>query len=204
MTSDRLPRAIPDLEERLSSRFSGGMIADVSLPNFETRLAILQAKSREKNFDSPENALDYIANRIKTNIRDLEGALNRFIAFCELQQLQPTEQTAASVLDTIMGSDQTSPHPDHVLETICAYFGIRLEDLMSNKRNRELVYPRQITMYLLRSELSLSYPTIGKILGGKDHTTIIHGFETVNGQLSRNDQLKNDVSILKEKISAVG
>lgn len=204
MTSDRLPRAILDLEDRLSSRLGGGMIADIAPPNFETRLAILKAKTHPQHFDIPEDVLIYLAERIKTNIRDLEGLLNRLIAHCQLNQVIPTEQIASSVLDQIIQTAyQPVTNPQKVIDTICHYFGIKQEELMSKKRSRELVYPRQITMYLMRSQLSLSYPNIGKLLGGKDHTTIIHGYETINSQMTRNDQLKNDLNFLKDKISSV-
>lgn len=204
MTSDRIPRAIPDLEERLSSRFGWGMVADITTPNFETRQAILHAKCQEKNWEVGLDVLEYIATNITSSIRELEGALNRVIAHCELHKEQPSVNIAQAALENMVTGQQSKTiSPDKVIKTVAKFFNITVADLMSPKRSRDLVFPRQITMYLMRSDLSLSYPQIGRALGGKDHTTIIHGYTLINREIARNDSLREQIQIIKERVYGV-
>lgn len=204
MTSDRIPRAIPDLEERLSSRFAWGMIADITHPNLETRQAILQSKCAEKGWQVNQDVIEYIAANITSNIRELEGALNRVMAHCDLHKITPSLEVTQSVLENfiVFNQNKTTSH-DKVLKVVARFFNISLPDLLSPKRSRDFVLPRQITMYLLRSDLSMSYPQIGKVLGGKDHTTVIHGYNLINREVARNDSLREQIQLIKEKIYSV-
>lgn len=201
MTSDRIPRAITDLEERISSRLSGGMIADIAPPNFETRQAILQGKASQKSWDVPAEVIEFIATNITTNIRELEGALNRVMANADLTRQKPSLQSAQTILENlVLMSKHHAISPDKVLKTVSRFFDITIPDILSPKRSRDFVLPRQITMYLLRSELSMSYPQIGRMLGGKDHTTVIHGYTLINREVARNDSLKDQIQLIKEKM----
>lgn len=200
MTSDRPPKAIPALEERLSSRFGWGMIADIAPPNYETRLAILKAKCQEKSCGLNLDIVDYIASNIRTNIRDLESALNRVITYCQLNEILPSLEITQKVLENVITYGKGNINLEKILKVVCEFFNIKSEELLGKKRNKELVYPRQITMYLLRHELSFSYPKIGQELGGKDHTTIMHGCSKIENEISRNSLLKEELSLLKEKL----
>ena len=201
LSSDRPPQAIPTLEERLRSRFEGGMIADIGVPDFETRLAILKQKSHEKNYDFENETLVYVATHIQKNVRELEGALNRIVAYHQLSNSAPTKESAKSLLIT------TSAKPSRggvtckrLMEMVSEFFDISLKDLAGASRKKELVIPRQITMYLLREELSFSYPHIGQQLGGRDHTTAMHACTKIEEYLSKNEKIRNDVALLRQKI----
>jgi len=200
ITSDRPPKAIPGLENRLSSRFGWGMIADISVPNYETRLAILKSKCDEKNCQLSSPILDYIASNIRTNIRELESALNRIVTYCQLNNFLPSLEITQKVLENVITYGKGNLTTDKIFKTICDFFNIKLVDVLGKKRNKELVYPRQIVMYLLRHELNFSFPKIGQELGGKDHTTIMHGCKKIEGGLLRNSNLKEELSIIKEKL----
>lgn len=204
MTSDRIPRAITDLEERLSSRLSWGMIADITAPNFETRQAILQGKCLERGWQIDLGVVEYIASNVTTNIRELEGALNRVMAYSDLHKEAPSVNMAQTVLENIVS--MTKRHvvsSDKVIKTVVQFFNISLNDILSPKRSRDLVLPRQIAMYIMRSELSMSYPQIGRVLGGKDHTTIMHGYSLINREIARNDSLREQIQLIKEKMFGV-
>lgn len=201
MTSDRIPRAIPDLESRLSSRFSAGMVADISSPNFETRQAILRAKCQDKGWQLDPEIIEFIAAAITANIRELEGALNRVMVFCEVNKTAPTLDLARLALENFVAlGQQASATPEKVLKAVGQFFNLTLQELLSPKRNREIVVPRQIAMYILRSDLAMTYPQIGKFLGGKDHTTIMHGYDVINREIARGNQLKEQIKIIKERI----
>lgn len=204
ITADRTPKNIPGLEGRLSSRFSQGIVADIQPPNFETRVAILKSKCQEKNFLLEEETVNYIAKNIHSNIRELEGALARIIAFCDLNKCPPSVELATKVLKDIIAT----PGPgfltiEKILIEVSRFYHINKDELLGKKRNKEVVYPRQIAMYLLRHELGFSYPLIAKELGGKDHTTIIHGCKKIGKEITKNQNLKEELSSLKEQLYAI-
>ena len=181
ISSDRPPKAIPALEKRLLSRFEWGMIADISAPDLETRIAILEAKCKEKNYKLEKDILIYIANNIQSNIRELEGALNRLIAYYEFNNSLPTIETTKNVLAGIISNFQSkSTTPKVIIDAVSKFFDISIKDLTGESRKKELVVPRQIVMYLMRKEINSSYPSIGQELGGRDHTTAMHAFNKIS------------------------
>jgi chromosomal replication initiator protein len=199
LTSDRPPKSIPALEKRLLSRFEWGMIADITQPNIETRVAILDAKCKEKNYLLSVEVLSFIANNIQNNIRELEGALNRIIAFHEFNNSKPTLDSIKSVLGNIMTNTKTkSVTCKHIVEAVSNFFDINIKDITGKSRKKELVYPRQITMYLMRVEINTSYPTIGFELGGRDHTTAMHAYNKIEKELNNNDRIKQDIESIKQ------
>lgn len=201
ITSDRVPRAIPDLKERLSSRFGSGMIADIRPPDFETRVAILRNKSLEKNFQLSEDILEFIAQKIKSNIRDLGGALNRVLAHCELNQVVPSLNEVSKILEDLIDfGPAKSLSPEKILKIVSDFFNLKVEEILGNHRQKELVYPRQITMYLLRHEMNFSFPKIGRELGGKDHTTIMYGCRKIEKEIARSSSLQDEINLIKEKL----
>jgi chromosomal replication initiator protein len=180
------------------------MVADIQPPNLETRLAILRAKCGERRCNFQDDVLEYIAQNIQSNIRELEGALNRIAAFCQLNNSLPTLDTTKQVLESVLGTRRgQNLSAEKILKTVADFFNLRCEDLLSACRQRELVYPRQITMYLMRQEMNFSYPRIGKELGGKDHTTIIHGVGKINKEIGKNENLQKDLLQIKEKLYLV-
>lgn len=178
ISSDKPPKDIPTLEERLRSRFAWGMSIDMQIPDFETRCAIVQTKASANNMVLPPDVTEFLANLITTNIRELEGALNQLLAFCEMRGLEPDLQVA----QTLLGSAKTRPKhisPKHIVERTARYFSIPMEDIMGSKRDKDIVYPRQMAMYMLRNELHMSFPKIAHELGRKDHTTAIHSVDKI-------------------------
>lgn len=201
LTSDRVPQAIPELAGRLSSRFAGGMVADIKQPDLETRMAILNAKCLEKGINPDKEIINYIAQNISSNIRELEGALNKIKTHSELYNCEANMEMVTQILEPFISTNRNQYiTADKIVKIIANFFGIKCDELTGKRRNKELVYPRQICMYLLRHELNYSYPRIGKELGGKDHTTIIHGTEKIEKELSRNDKLQREISMIKEKL----
>ncbi|MFA7314642.1 MAG: chromosomal replication initiator protein DnaA, partial [Candidatus Magasanikbacteria bacterium] len=203
LTSDRPPKAIPALEDRLRSRFEWGMIADISAPDLETRLAILQKKAQEKDFQIDEKLIQFIATNVQNNIRELEGALNKIIAYHELKNIAPTEETLKSVLSSFAEQNmRRSLTPREVINTVSSYFDISLEDVLGKSREKKLAFPRQIIMFLLREELKLSYPNIGDELGGRDHTTAMHAHTKIATNIDINLKLKQDLERIKQRLYA--
>lgn len=201
ISSDRPPKSIPTLEERLRSRFEGGMIADVGKPDLETRTAILQAKISEKNFYMDDEAIKFIAENIKNNIRELEGALNRVIAACEFSKKSPTLSIIKDVLAEIVTSGKKKGIQNrHIIEAIADFFNIDQEKLINKGRKKEVSYARQIAMYLIRNELNTSYAGIGDYFGGRDHSTALHAFEKINKAMKSNEKLKEEIEIIIDKI----
>jgi len=199
ITSDRPPKSIPALEKRLLSRFEWGMIADVSSPDVETRMAILQAKCREKNYPLDQEIIYFIANNIQANIRELEGALNRLIVFHEFNNTKPTIDSTRNVLENVIASTKSkSMTCKNIIEAVCNYFDVPIKDLTGASRKKELVYPRQVSMYLMRKLLNSSYPTIGDELGGRDHTTAMHAFNKMLKEIEANEKTKRDVDSIKQ------
>jgi chromosomal replication initiator protein len=201
LSSDRPPRAIQTLEERLSSRFEWGMIADIQPPDLETRLAILEYKAGEANMSFDREIMAKIASAIQHNIRELEGALTRLIAHCQIYNEQPNMAIAEEILNSILQNPnrQTVTHKK-ILTVVSKYYQIPQSDIIGTKRNKEIVLPRQIAIYFMRKELSLSYPKIGGIMGGRDHTTIIHGYEKIAKNSSHDEDLSTDIVKIKEQL----
>lgn len=204
LTSDRLPKAIPTLEARLSSRFECGLVVDVNPPDVETRCAIIKSKCEEHNFELDDKTIVFMAQSIASNIREIEGALNRLIAYCNLNKTTPNEETIKKVLEQfITSAPQKAVNHGKIIKTVAAYYGISIDEIVGTKRNKELVYPRQVSMYLIRSELNTSFPLIGKEFGGKDHTTIMHACDKIEKEISKNEALQKDISTLKERIYTI-
>lgn len=202
ITSDRPPKAIPALEQRLLSRFEWGMIADVHAPDLETRIAILQAKALEKSLNLDPEIITYIASNIQQNVRELEGALNRIIAEREFTNSIPSMDRIKSMFssrENIMSS-RRSVSVKQLIETVCDHFEITHTDLLGKSRKRELVVPRQIIMYLMREEIQASYPTIGNEIGKRDHTTVMHACEKIKEAVETDEKIRQDVLVLRQKI----
>lgn len=201
IASDRPPKAIPTLEERLRSRFEWGLLVDVQPPDLETRIAILERKAQGRGFNIPLEAFDYIAKQIQHNIRELEGALNRVFAYCELNNTKPDLDTIKNVLGGLLaGSKKRGVAPKHILEKTADFYDIGLEELTGLKRDKEIVVPRQVAMYLMREELHFSYPKIAREIGKKDHTTIMHGVEKIEKEIDKNEQLRQEINLIKERL----
>jgi len=200
LSSDRLPKAIPSLEERLRSRFEGGMIADIGLPDYETRLAILKSKTKQKGLDFSEQTLNFIASNVKDNIRELEGALNRLAAFQKLNKKTPDLETVQSLLKKIIQAPFRVITFNHIIKSVADFYDLKEKDFLISSRKKEIVKPRQIVMYLLREELKSSYPTIGRKLGGKDHTTVIYGCEKITKEIEKNERLNEEIKLIRQKI----
>lgn len=204
LSSDRAPKAIPTLEERLRSRFEGGMIADISRPDFETRVAILKQKAVKEGLEIEDDALRFIASNITNNIRELEGALNRVSASAQLTKSRLTVEFVSSVLSELISSGKKKGITyKNIIKVVSDFFDITPEDLTIKGRKKEVVRPRQIVMYLMRSELNYSYPGIGEKIGGRDHTTAIHAFEKIRKELEMDEKLQEDVTLLKERLYTI-
>jgi len=203
MCGDRLPSAIVTLEERLRSRFEWGLIADIQPPDLETRIAILRTKAESQPMAIPSKVIDFIAGKIQSNIRELEGALNRVVALARLTDMDLDVDMAASALaDFLVRSDSVTT--EQVVDTVCTHYGLEVAVLESSRRSKDVALPRQVAMYLLREELSCSFPQIGRILGGRDHTTIIYGCGKITAGIEENDQLRRDVLAIKECLYGKG
>jgi chromosomal replication initiator protein len=196
ISSDRPPKEIPTLEERLRSRFAWGMSIDMQIPDFETRCAILQTKAQGHGATLPDDVVDYLATSIQTNIRELEGALNQLLAFCEMRGMAPDLQTVTG----LFGSSKTRPKhlsAKQIIERTARHFHIPLEDMLGPKRDKDIVVPRQVAMYMLRSELHLSFPKIARELGRKDHTTAIHSVEKIERETQFDTELRTAIADIR-------
>jgi chromosomal replication initiator protein len=200
LSSDRPPKAIPALEERLKSRFEGGMIADIGIPDFETRLAILKQKSHEKNYDFNEEILTYISTNIQKNVRELEGALNRVGAFSQIYNRVPDIKEVKNILNTYLSSSYKRTSPQSILKAAAEFYNISLNDLVKRSRKKEIVKPRQVAMFLLREETKLSFPEIGQKLGGRDHSTVIHACEKIKSESSVDEPLRQELVLIRERV----
>ena len=200
ISSDKPPAAIPTLESRLRSRFEGGMIADIGEPDLETRLAILKAKLHAKNLALPDDVLRYVAETVKSNIRELEGALNRLILRTTMISSPPDVEEAKRILAQVSGTPRRFISPKKIVRMVAEFYDVTEKELVNRSRKKEIVKPRQIAMYLLREELKCSFPFIGEKLGKKDHTTAIHAFRKITTDLAAHPELENELKTLKEKI----
>lgn len=201
ISSDKPPRDIPTLEERLRSRFAWGMSIDMQTPDFETRCAILQTKAQTHGIALTPDVTEYLATNVQTNIRELEGALNQLLAFCEMRGLDPNLTVASSLL----GATQTRPKhisARQIIERTARHFQIPLEDILGPKRDKDIVVPRQVAMYMLRSELHLSFPKIARELGRKDHTTAIHSVEKIEKESRLDADIRAAITEIKDRLYA--
>lgn len=200
LSSDRLPKEIPSIEERLVSRFEWGMIADIQAADLETRLAILDSKAKEKNYEISREVLNYIAETVQSNIRELEGALNRLMVFCQLNNIPPTIEEAKTVLAGVASAKKRVISIKKLMEIVADFYNISVDDLLRQSRRKEYVKPRQIAMYLMREELENSFPSIGEHFGGRDHTTVMHAVDKISKLVVEKESLKQEVDLLVNKL----
>jgi chromosomal replication initiator protein len=202
MCSDRPPKAIVSLEERLRSRFEWGLIADIQPPELETRVAILRAKADLSQRMVPDDVIQYLASRVQSNIRELEGSLNRLLAFSQLQRMPLTIDTAKAALANIAtDARQRRVSIDDVLNAVAEYYRLSLDDLRGKQRDKHIVVPRQVAMYLMRQETEASLLEIGQSLGGRDHSTVLHGCEKISREINENTALRKEVLAIRQQIS---
>lgn len=202
ISSDKPPRSIPTLTERLRSRFEMGMSIDVQMPDFETRCAILTAKASLSGVELNSETVEYLATNIKTNIRELEGALNQLLAYAELHGIEPDITTAEGLLGNVRHSRPQHLTSKQIIDRTAKHFQLATEEMCSEKRDKHIVIPRQIAMYLLRSELHLSFPKIAGELGRKDHTTAIHSVEKIEKAIKLDFVIREQVASIREKLYA--
>lgn len=202
LSSDRPPKEIPTLEDRLRSRFEWGLIADIQAPDFETRMAILKKKADVEKLNVPNEVMVYIATKIKSNIRELEGALIRIVAYSSLTNRDITVDLATEALKDIISNKQNKCITIDLIQDIVAnYFNLRVEDLKSQRRTRNVAYPRQIAMYLSRKLTDMSLPKIGEEFGGRDHTTVIHAYEKISESLNNDQSLEHTIDDITKKLT---
>ncbi len=201
MSSDAAPKEIPDLEERLRSRFEWGLIADIQPPDFETRVAILKKKAEIERVRLPDDVAYLIASRIKANIREIEGSLTRMIAFCALSSRDMSVDLAQEVLADLWGEDERVITIDHIQRKVAEFFGIKLSDLRAQNRTKAIAFPRQIAMYLSRQLTHASLSEVGRAFGGKDHTTVLHGVEKIQQMLQEDPKFKKTIDSITQSIT---
>ncbi|KKT90560.1 MAG: chromosomal replication initiator protein DnaA [Candidatus Jorgensenbacteria bacterium GW2011_GWA2_45_13] len=200
MSSDRAPAAIPTLEERLRSRFEGGMIADISYPDYEMRLAILKSKSQAQNLSVDDKTLEFIASRVQKNMRELEGVLNKVFFYMQYKGGGIDNKKLEEIINETIQISPKNITTQEVIRTVAEFFEVPVSDLIDRSRKKEVVEPRQIAMYLLRDILKLSFPHIGEKLGKRDHTTAIHACEKIAKDLSQSPQLGQKILLIKERL----
>ena len=201
ISSDRPPKEIPTLEDRLRSRFEWGLIADIQPPDFETRLAILHSKLGDGGTLIPEEVLSFIAHKVQRNIRELEGALTRIQAFAAVHQRQIDEEEAARLLSDIIPAGTRKPiNVERIQALVADYYNVTLDDMKGKRRDKHIVFPRQVAMYLVREETPSSLPAIGKAFGGRDHTTALHSIEKIANELKEDERLRYEVQSIREKL----
>lgn len=203
ISSDKPPKEMETLDERFRSRFEWGLIADIQAPDYETRMAILRKNAETCDRQIDEEIINYIATNIKSNIRELEGAFNKIIAFAKLNKVDLTLESAEEALkDVIYPNKPKEITPSLIISVVAEHFGVKPEDIVSKKRNSEFVQPRQVVMYLCRELTSVSQVNIGKILGKKDHTTVIHGVKKIETEMETNEELRIKIDTIKKKLNA--
>ena len=200
LSSDRPPNAIPELEERLRSRFSGGITIDISLPDYETRLVILKTKLQEKNHKLPENILEYIATNVKKNIRELEGALNALLIYCKANNNILDVETTKRLLKGFVFSPFNVASYKKVVDSVARFYNLDEKSLFNQTRRKEIVRPRQVAMFLLRKELKYSFPAIARKFGGKDHTTVIYAYKKIQKESEENNKLTEELNLIKQRV----
>ena len=200
ISSDRPPRAISPIAERLRSRFEGGMIADIGLPDIETRMAILKVKSQERGVSLPEGTSEYIATNIQKNIRELEGAINRIAVYQKLDNQNFDANAIKAILKNIIISPQKPVSVRKIIQTVAEFYDIKEKEIFAVTRRKEIVKPRQVAMYLLRNILSCSFPYIGRKFQGKDHTTTIYAFGKISKEIENNEILNEEINLIKQRL----
>ena len=203
LSSDKPPKEMETLEERFRSRFEWGLIADIQPPDYETRMAILRKNAENYDKTIDDQIFQYIATNIKSNIRELEGAFNRIIAQSKIMNTSEitTELAEEALKDIIYPNKHRELGPALIIDVVAEHFGVNPEDITSKKRNSEFVLPRQVVMYLCRNILDISFKNIGKILGGRDHSTVMHGVEKISEDIHTNEELRNKIETIKKKIN---
>jgi len=203
VSSDRPPRELPLMEERLRSRFEWGLIADIQPPDLETRMAILASKADEMHVGLHDAVIELIAKRVQRNVRELEGSLNRMVAYAQLMNVDITLDTTERILNEVtQEQSRASIDPQRILAEVAGYYGLAVEDLVARNRRRAVSVPRQVAMYLLIHEIGLPPTQVGRLLGGRDHSTVIHGAGKINGEMNEDSSLRHDVQAIKEAIFA--
>ncbi len=200
ISSDKPPKKIPTITDRLRSRLEWGMAIDIQMPDFETRCVILQSKASLLGVELGRETVEYLAKNIKTNVRELEGALNQLLAFCEMRGITPDLQTAEGLLGSVRETRPRHLTPKQIVSKVAHHFHIDIEEMTSSKRDKHIIVPRQIAMYLLRSELHTSFPKIAEELGRKDHTTAIHSVEKIDRAIKLDYSIREHVSEIREKL----
>jgi chromosomal replication initiator protein len=201
LTSDRPPKAILTLEERLRSRFEWGLIVDVQMPDYETRTAIMRTKAEQMTVDVPANVIEFLAQRIQSNIRELEGSLNRVVAYAKLNGTAISVESAQAALSDLLDTSRKKRVTgDMILRAVCEFYGVDLRMLQGRGRSRNIVGPRQVAMYLLREETDSSLVDIGTLIGGRDHTTIMYGCDKIGEEIVTDNRLKQEINTIRERL----
>lgn len=200
MSCDKPPKAMVPLEDRLRSRFEWGLIADIQPPDLETRIAILRSKAELQDLPVPQDVIQYLARRVPSNIRELEGSLNRIVAYASLNERQLSVDLAAAALDSLSGPRRAQLTPSSIIGCVAKYFNLSMDDMTGKSRDKSIVVPRQISMYLVREETSASLEQIGQLLGGRDHTTVMHGWDKISTAVQEDHQLRNDVLAIRSML----
>jgi chromosomal replication initiator protein len=201
LSSDRPPKAILTLEERLRSRFEWGLIADLTAPDLETRIAILRAKAEEQGTPITSDVIEFIARKVVSNIRELEGALNRIVAYASMGAMPISIELAQAVLSNVLyNPKKRQVTPERIAQAVSNYYGVGMDALQGQKREKSIVVPRQIAMYLMREETDVSLMRIGAELGGRDHSTVLHACDKINREMQVNDEMRREVAAVRELI----
>lgn len=202
LTSDRPPQALSAFQERLKSRFSQGMIADVSEPDLETRMAIIKAKLAEKKYNFDDVVVRYIASEVQKSVREIEGILNKIIVQYELRRIEPTIDNIRELITVYNEQNKKNVKfsPQQLIEVVASFYDVTVESIKGVSRKKELVIPRQVAMYLLREELDASFPNIGSELGNRDHTTAMHSYQKIKSEVAANNRTKKDVEMIRERL----
>ena len=203
ITSDRPPRALALMEDRLRSRFEWGLIADIQPPDLETRMAILANKAGRMQVEIEDSVIELIAKRVQRNVRELEGSLNRMVAYSQLMNVNITLESTLRILNEMDPETAAqSIDPQRIFEQVALFYALSVRDLMAKNRTKKVALARQVAMYLLIYELELSPTQVGRLLGGRDHSTVIHGAGKINGEVTENGQVRRDILAIKEAIFA--
>ena len=204
ITSDRPPKEMETLELRIRSRFEMGLMADIGYPDYETRMAILRKKSEEKNVNFSDDILNYIADNINSNIREIEGALNKLIAYNAMEKEEITLSIAEKELQSIISPDKPREiTPQLIIEIVADHYGVTVDQMISSSRQKIISRPRQIAMYLCREMVDTPLNAIGALLGDRNHATIIHGANIIADEYSKNEDFRNEIDAIKKKISPI-
>ena len=201
MTCDKPPQSLSSLEERLRSRFSSGLIVDIQPADYETRIAILNRRMQDEHISLSDDIVDYIASNFASNIRELDGAFKTVVAYCFLANSFTIDDAKIALKDMISPKQAKQVTPEIIVEVVARAYNITVNDIMSNKRSKEIIVPRQICMFLCRSELNMTYPKIGEFFGGKDHSTVLHACNKIETGLKDNDtELSIRIDSIKKRL----